>query len=243
METWPGKAFKRLTTIDFARNHPSTKLIFFTLNGNLCGGAYIPDDTSWDITVDETCSLATLDGETVILPLQTPRVRIPVPNLAPAITQPLRPNQGASTSVARSPETETVANAVIAPRQPLADRSNLLSRFATRLLQYKNMECPVSVLKDCTPRVARYFAAIPTGNVSVIKAPFLRLKFAPEQMVKLYKLRVSGQGRRGLYEYVKKANLAKNGWIAHDRNENWKLINMIMTLNMRRQIIGWLNED
>lgn len=226
--TWPGDAFRRLST-DFHRNVGTSIMVIFNVNNGLHGGVYVPDPTDWDVASDETTTIPTQDGSVAIIPITPPKVRRPT--LTPTPTQP---------APASAPG--VYPERLLRPLA-LADITNQqnLPRFASRLLQYTKLTSPVTIVKDACHSPPHYLAAVPS-NVNVFHAAFLRLKFTSTDFVRLYKIRVSGPGRRGLYEYIKKANRSPNGWIAHDRNPDWKLINQIFTQKMRKKILGFLSE-
>lgn len=107
---------------------------------------------------------------------------------------------------------------------------------------------PVAVMKYSNTRDPRYFLVVPNKEV-LPQSPNITVTVGQKSTLFLYRIKVTGEGRRGLYPYIQRANEAmkkrakpafrkKFAWLTDPDDNEWQLMREKLSRYIRTDIIG-----
>ena len=215
-------------TKDFLSQAEDEQVIIFNIRNRMYGGKYRPDDRNWDVEPTETIELTDVSGIRVVVPLNATCIEKPTQVSGEATMTDIRP----PVADALPSTSETGAD----PPEPLTQLPpQLTGVFYDTLRDIMALRPPLSIVKTMSFDIPRYYVIGPS-SLPTQETPIMSIKLSDTRSFNLYKYRVSGMGRRGLYEHIKAANHS-NGWIAYPRMERVFLLSHLLTKFMRRTIL------
>jgi hypothetical protein len=265
---WPGTPFVR-TQRDFSQSDPDSKTITVVLNHQLYGGIYTKDLNKWIINPAETRVCITITGERILTTLKPPLLDVTPPeHQTPepsSTTEPLAEHP-ASTSP------QTVETPMVQPNQSHAHcyeelprvttpgRGSSLAFLETLFTNYEGLttpnltftaclekqfegDPPMTIFKHASPGDPRYYLGVP-HHLRCDKRPNVVLHLSSSTFTYLYRCRVSGIDRHGIYNYIKKANHTVGTWLPDPDNGDWLLLGLGISKYIRENfLLAFLNEN
>jgi len=219
-------------TRDFLSQAQGEIILIFNIQNRMYGGKYHPDDREWDIEPMETIILTDVSGEQAIIPLN-----------ATCITKDTRASRKVKTPdsdppVAEVSSSSSAAEVIIGPDLPVPLTQlppRLTGAFYDMLRAIMTLRPPISIVKTLSFDIPRYYAIGP-ANLPTTETVIMSIKLTNARSFNLYKYRVSGQGRRGLYVHIKNANQS-DGWIEYPLMDRVYLLAHELTSFMRNTIL------
>lgn len=220
---WPGLPFQR-TGHEFVTSVPLEVVVAFNIRDQFYGGTYIRDLDHWDVNGPDTVISTTISGESVVTTWTFPK-RIELIDLQ--CDETIRPPDPEITIIEPAPAATRVLRPLFCTR----------NAFISCLTRNSELTPPVSIMKLTATGDPRYFLTVPK-QLPIDKPPALILTMANNKNAYLYRCRVSGVDRHGLYNYVKKANRTVNGWLTNPDDNDWHLLDIKISKYIREQLMS-----
>lgn len=223
---WPGIPYLRISR-DFNQTDRDTKTVTVLLNDQLHGGIYIPDTKYWKVDRAEAKTFITTTGERILLTPKMPlQIETPPDVIQQADTHHYE-NMPGTDKPSRGSALAFLAN-LLEPADPPATPPET---FSAIIEQHFSTDPPLAIFKHNAPGDPRYYLGVPE-RLAARRPPNVRLHLSPTRATYLYRCRMSGTNRHGIYNYIKKANQTAGTWMPDPDNDDW----LLMILNVSKYV-------